>query len=65
MWVEPKSFDQGRRKNDAFTRSATLATNDTENFCAILINIDIYKHFSNEQRQKKSSKQLMVLKSEH
>ena len=24
MRVEPKSFDQGRRKNDAFTHSATL-----------------------------------------
>ena len=25
--VEPRSFDQGRRKNDAFTHSATLPTN--------------------------------------
>ena len=25
--VEPRSFDQGRRKNDAFTYSATLPTN--------------------------------------
>ena len=24
--VEPRSFDQGRRKNDAFTHSATLPT---------------------------------------
>ena len=24
--VEPRPFDQGRRKNDAFTHSATLAT---------------------------------------
>ena len=26
--VEPKSFDQGRRKKDAFTLSTTLPTND-------------------------------------
>ena len=25
--VEPRSFDQGHRKNDAFTHSATLPTN--------------------------------------
>ena len=25
-WVGPRSFDQGRRKNDAFTHSATLPT---------------------------------------
>ena len=25
--VEPRPFDQGRRKNDAFTHSATLPTN--------------------------------------
>ena len=27
--VEPRPFDQGRRKNDAFTHSATLSTNIT------------------------------------
>ena len=26
--VEPRSFDQGRRKNDAFTHSATVPTNE-------------------------------------
>ena len=26
VWVEPRPFDQGRRKNDAFTHSATLPT---------------------------------------
>ena len=29
VWVEPRPFDQGRRKNDAFTHSATLSTNIT------------------------------------
>ena len=24
VWVEPRSFDQSRHKNDAFTHSATL-----------------------------------------
>ena len=24
VWVEPRSFDQGHRKNNAFTHSATL-----------------------------------------
>ena len=27
VWVEPRSFDQGRRKNDTFTHLATLPTN--------------------------------------
>ena len=26
VWVEPRLFDQGRRKNDVFTHSATLTT---------------------------------------
>ena len=26
MWVEPRPFDQGRRKNDDFTHSAVLLT---------------------------------------
>ena len=26
VWVEPRSFDQGRRKNDTFTHSAMLPT---------------------------------------
>ena len=26
VWVEPRPFDQGLRKNDAFTHSATLPT---------------------------------------
>ena len=30
--VEPRSFDQGRRKNDAFTHSATLPIRDHEVF---------------------------------
>ena len=30
MRVEPRSFDQGRRKNDAFTHSATLLTTASE-----------------------------------
>ena len=46
VWVEPRSFDQGRRENDAFTHSATLPTlskvkyernNQTYKFCQICI----------------------------
>ena len=28
VWVEPRSFDQGHRKNDAITRLAMLPTKD-------------------------------------
>ena len=31
VWVEPRSFDQGRRKNNAFTLSATLPSADISN----------------------------------
>ena len=32
VWVEPRSCDQGRRKNDAFTLSVTLLFDLLNNF---------------------------------
>ena len=36
--VEPRSFDQGRRKNDAFTHSATLPTYSSVFYCIVSAN---------------------------
>ena len=33
VWVEPRPFDQGRRKNDAFTHLPTLPTDICTNIC--------------------------------
>ena len=51
--VEPRSFDQGRRKNDAFTYSATLPTvsmllQKQQNLChrvQYILNLQYNKHW--------------------
>ena len=50
--VEPRSFDQGRRKNDAFTHSATLPTR----FFFVLFILERTKKRSKKGQSKKFKK---------
>ena len=57
--VEPKSFDQGRRKNDAFTHSATLPPN-VYIFEAFRLTL-VKKNRQNGERRKMSGYELIFL----
>ena len=52
--VEPRPFDQGGRKNDAFTHSATLPTNELNidrNTLILYVLLVFRRHFSPTKEQ--------------